>query len=532
MGERYSGGGMDLASVQTLAGRQGVRKVFWNAASPDAARFDQFERRLEVFLRNPIIEGDVVASSFSTAETGRRVEIRADSAARVRFYSGKAAETDNGVLNIQDFAGREIANWVPPELGNPGPLAGTYRSQIVLYARDNVNTSLAQIFADDINYSAVNAHGFFGAPLRGINGSLSAPTYSFLNGTNTGMYSNAGNDIRFGVLGVLGALVHVDGLRVIDGSLSNPSLSFFNDTDTGFYRAASNRIDWVGGGSFGGFLHSGGVRTVDGGPSIPTYSFSNDPDTGMYRFGTNILGLTGGNNTGYVIIESTSDAPLRIFDSATTVNPSSYVMMGGSDYAVDALVGLVAGTLQIRNYTSNAILFYTDNAARWQINATTGDLRPNTAGSADLGTSTFEVGQIFALLSSGTGDNLEHNASNEIVFDTSTRRHKFNRRPWRLEKWTWVEAINQLQPTEWNRAVTTFVNREDRTKDPRTRIEHRPGNGLIAENVHEVLGPLAATYEEDGVTVRNFRDRSVIAALVGAVQELSAEIAELKRQRR
>lgn len=51
--------------------------------------------------------------------------------------------------------------------------------------------------------------------------------------------------------------------------------------------------------------------------------------------------------------------------------------------------------------------------------------------------------------------------------------------------------------------------------------------GLTAENVAKV-DPKAAIYEQDGVTPKSYRQESIIALLVKAVQEQQSEIAELK----
>lgn len=101
------------------------------------------EQRLEQYLANPTVQ------SISTATSGRRVEILSDTSAKVRFYSGLAAEDDNGVLSLQDVSGREVAIWVPPEM-HATP-TGTYRSAVYLYSRDNTNTSKIDVFTDDFN---------------------------------------------------------------------------------------------------------------------------------------------------------------------------------------------------------------------------------------------------------------------------------------------------------------------------------------------------------------------------------------------
>lgn len=251
MGERYAGGAMDLVNSYSREERNSGRKVTWPSSSEAATGLDMFERNLESFLRNPTIEGSITASSFSTAEDGRRVEILADSSSRVRFYSGRSDETDNGVISSQDAGdGRDFAVWTPGEYdGDGGSPAGTYRAMFLLYGRTESLTSLFSGFAD---------------------------AWSF-NAASTGVY-------QFNAAPV----------RVADGSASVPSLSFYDDTDTGFYRLSTNALGWTGAGTFGGFLHAGGVRTVDGTAGVPAYSFSSDSDTGMYRAGTNTIGFTSG----------------------------------------------------------------------------------------------------------------------------------------------------------------------------------------------------------------------------------------------
>jgi hypothetical protein len=98
-----------------------------------------------------------------------------------------------------------------------------------------------------------------------------------------------------------------------DGTAGAPSISFANDLDTGIYRAAANEIAIAAGTSK--ILHCNTFeveaqvpfRAQDGSVSAPSFAFATDTNTGMYlastttgtmRFsvqGTNILQIASGN---------------------------------------------------------------------------------------------------------------------------------------------------------------------------------------------------------------------------------------------
>lgn len=76
-----------------------------------------------------------------------------------------------------------------------------------------------------------------------------------------------------------------------DGTAGAPSISFENDLDTGIYSAGGNGVNVsAGGGQVAGFT-SAGLRLVAGSAALPAYSFLLDTDTGLYNSAANTLAL-------------------------------------------------------------------------------------------------------------------------------------------------------------------------------------------------------------------------------------------------
>lgn len=235
--------------------------------------------------------------------------------------------------------------------------------------------------------------------------------------------------------------------------------------------------------------------------------------------------------SGHAQFTSTDDAPVRVFDDSTTSNAIAYVMFGGSDFAADGRVGLVSGSIEVWS-NIDSVEIGTNNTRRWIFNATTGDFRPNTNASSDIGTSSFGVGKIFADLSDDTtGDHavLIDVGLGELVYNSSTARFKDNIIPWDTGlSGSWTDAVKAFSPKSWNKTRTHFVDRQKRNdQNPQTRDVTSRDVGLIAEDVLVGLGEDAISRDGDGEVV-NYKDRAVLSALVGAVGELNSRLAALE----
>lgn len=144
-------------------------------------------------------------------------------------------------------------------------------------------------------------------PFRASNGSASAPTFSFQGSTGSGMYLTSGG-LAFAHAGAHKVLIAPSNTvfstpaLVPNGTASAPSVSFFNDPDTGMYMATANMLGFATGGVGRLQISSSGVqafvpfRSDYGSVSAPTYSFAGDTDTGMYSAAANSIGFVAGGN--------------------------------------------------------------------------------------------------------------------------------------------------------------------------------------------------------------------------------------------
>jgi len=142
-------------------------------------------------------------------------------------------------------------------------------------------------------------------PNYGVDGSATAPTYSFNSGTNTGAYLVGGSGWGVSVGGTLRFDISTTAFtgtlpwRGQDGTAGAPAISFSGDTDTGVYRSGANSLDFAAGGlRIAALQTSGGVGRFyagDGTVALPGVSFLSDAASGMYSTGVGFLAFaTGG----------------------------------------------------------------------------------------------------------------------------------------------------------------------------------------------------------------------------------------------
>lgn len=136
-----------------------------------------------------------------------------------------------------------------------------------------------------------------------------------------------------------------------DGSVSAPSITFMSDLDTGMFRPLADRVDFTSGG-----VNTLRLRTTynesmlpmnfpDGSSASPAIRFDADSDTGIYRVGTNHFGfVTNGllrwqiNDTGDLAILGGGTAQIYAANG-TAANPSYSFNVAGSTDTGMYLVG-------------------------------------------------------------------------------------------------------------------------------------------------------------------------------------------------
>ena len=139
-----------------------------------------------------------------------------------------------------------------------------------------------------------------------------------------------GGQSFFGVI-LAGADYVTVGAQFPDGTVSAPSITFENDSDTGFYRYGANEIGIAVGGVLAGTIKSGGITQTfaAGTEASPSIAFTSDLTTGFYSPGANQIALSLGGTKkfsfdsssngifeGSVYIRSANS--LRFYNSANT----------------------------------------------------------------------------------------------------------------------------------------------------------------------------------------------------------------------
>lgn len=144
------------------------------------------------------------------------------------------------------------------------------------------------------------------------NGTVGAPSIAFqsdADGTGTGFYRAGANNPRLAINGVdffsvapSGTFILAEELYVPDGSAGAPSYTFNNDANTGMYSSGADTIGFATGGTrrvevtgSGLLLQTGSILINQfGAVGTPSYTFSSDTDLGLYRASADVLGVSAG----------------------------------------------------------------------------------------------------------------------------------------------------------------------------------------------------------------------------------------------
>lgn len=133
-------------------------------------------------------------------------------------------------------------------------------------------------------------------------GSAGAPSYSFINNTNLGMYRVGADTLGFSALGVLRssisptAITNTIPIHAPNGSVGTPSFSFSSSQTTGIYSSIADNIQFSTNGvlrttiSPTSVTHTLPILETDGSAGNPSYSFSASSTTGVYSAGIDTIG--------------------------------------------------------------------------------------------------------------------------------------------------------------------------------------------------------------------------------------------------
>ena len=171
-------------------------------------------------------------------------------------------------------------------------------------------------------------------------GSVTAPSLSFISEQDSGMYVVGTNQIGFAAGGVAqfetGNSTN-PGILLDDGTDARPGLAFTADTDTGIRLGSVGVLRFIIGGTAEMIVQAGDidmqnnvlsdvneVQAADGGTSDPSYTFSSDLDSGMYLVTSNDVGIVAGGSisarfraTNVALTTGTTASSANLFQSTS-----------------------------------------------------------------------------------------------------------------------------------------------------------------------------------------------------------------------
>lgn len=117
------------------------------------------------------------------------------------------------------------------------------------------NATMADISSEITASLSRNGDGGMLAALRGVDGSVSAPAFSFTSETGTGLYRAGSNDVRLSIGGTAKvtqtATTTTFATKVIapDGSAASPGVTPTSETNMGMYRSSAGVLGFAVGGA-------------------------------------------------------------------------------------------------------------------------------------------------------------------------------------------------------------------------------------------------------------------------------------------
>lgn len=252
----------------------------------------------------------------------------------------------------------------------------------------------------------------------------------------------------------------------------------------------------------------------------------------------NPLPTTSAITDGTTTVTCSSGTTGVLFQSSGKVGCNqSFTTDGAGVVVVGASTRLqgVDGVSAIFSNASTGGMFFDENTASpaftWRQSgfATVLDWNSTTASTWTFpsGTPVTMASATIKLTGITTGTNADflcRAADGTVTLQTSActiSSARFKKDIWPVHDSESLSIIAKLEPVAFNM-------REGTAPNPDHNFAKRQ-LGLIAENAAAV-DPRLAIYEDDGVTPKSYRQEAVIAALVGAVRDLKAEIDALKKR--
>jgi hypothetical protein len=211
--------------------------------------------------------------------------------------------------------------------------------------------------------------GAGGAHLRLPHGSASNPSYSFAGLTTAGWYALAGtpNSVRLAIDGALHLNIYPAAFDLVTDAAqflgpncgaSAPTFSFRNDVNTGMYWVGADQIGWATGGTNRMTLADASLTLASGVALTVNGAFTSlgiDDNATGERLQIADSDLTyGASGVAYVFKHAAADQSIRFAGGNAFNNGSNFILYGGSHASKANDVEILAGTSQWFTYDNSA----------------------------------------------------------------------------------------------------------------------------------------------------------------------------------
>lgn len=272
-----------------------------------------------------VVDPDATAGFYVDSDTG--------AAQFMQLFVGSADATSDGYFEFHFEAGSTSLRLWNADYTQSGNFysaggvtifsapkdAATQNVQIEMYSTTKVMQFVAGSFSflpvSDSNYTvSIDATGHL---LLDQEGTAGAPSFSFIDDPNTGLFQIGADELGITTGGT--QRVSIDATDIVftpvmrgpDGDATAPAYAFSGDTNTGIYRITTDSLGFTLGGTLRLTINTTAFtatlpwRGQDGSAGAPAFSFSGDTANGMYRITTDTLGFAT-NGTERVRINTTA----------------------------------------------------------------------------------------------------------------------------------------------------------------------------------------------------------------------------------
>lgn len=328
--------------------------IFPSAVSTDSDLFIAVNQKTTQLTDNPLTAGATTANVISTTGFPTVGYISIDG--EIILYSGTTATSFTGLMR-----------------GADGTTAAAHAQNSQVY--HNVVAAHHNVLKDEVKAIEQNLSdriGLGSTQLKTPDGTAGAPSHSFANATDLGMFFAGAGTLALATAGVTRLSIGTAAISPTlpffqqSGTATDPVYSFSGDQNTGIFNPSADAIGFTAGGTSRLNITSTDVtptvpiQLIDGTVTVPGLSFNSDLNLGLYRVGTDELGIT---TNGTLAASFNSSQQLNMQSHKITSLANGTASADAAAYGQLKVIQIVTGTSTTADTTTSNTFQNTSLAA-------------------------------------------------------------------------------------------------------------------------------------------------------------------------